>query len=174
MTKQESMTATELKTYILNVSTFAKRYNMQLADLTLFDITIEKMPEIEDKLMNLKNKQGINVEDLISTYELQTLFSYLSKVINSYHKKFSVIASKILYEKGAKQVFYVDFTIKKDYARKVVMLNKENFQKIAILDNAYFLNIETVSKILDIKQDDLQLLIDRSITYWTENFKNKK
>ena len=174
MAKQDMMSAEEYKTYIINLSYFAKKYSLAIADLNIIDLTLENFPEIENKVITLKNKLGTKVEDVLSDNELQTLLVYLNKALKAYNKKFNLIASKIIYEKNATAIFYADFTIKKNYARKLLNLDKKGYDQIAKLENSFYINIETVSTILGINQDELQLLIDRSITYYNENFKNKK
>ena len=174
MAKQDMMTAEEYKTYIINLSVFAKKYSLVVADLNIIDLTLENFPEIENKVITIKNKLGTKVEDVLTEGELQTLLLYLNKALKSYNKKFNMVASKIIYEKNATPIFYADFTIKKNYARKLFNLDKKGYEQISKLENSFYINIETVANILGINQDDLQLLIDRSITFYNENYKNKK
>ncbi|MBQ7307184.1 MAG: hypothetical protein IJW82_01505 [Clostridia bacterium] len=175
MAKQDLMNQTEYKTYLINLSIFAKKYGLVIADLNIIDLTLENFPEIEDKVLTIKNKLGINVEDVLTDDEMQLFLTYLNKALKAYNKKFSVMASKVLNEKNAYNVLYADFTLKKDYARKLLNMDKKGYDQMSRLDTgtSFFLNIEVVSSILKIKQDDFQLLIDRSITYWTENIKNQ-
>lgn len=173
MAIQDLMNEEEYKTYIINLSAFARKYSLLIPDLNLIDLTLENFPSIENKVEKLKNKIGITIESVLDDNEIKTFLTYLGKVLKSYKKKFNLIASRVLYEKNAISIFYADFTLKKDYARKLLNLDRKGYDKIAKLDNAYFINIETISNILNINQEDFQYLIDRSITYWNENFKDK-
>ena len=175
MAKQDLMTDAEFKTYLINLSIFAKKYGLVIADLNLIDLTLENFPEIEDKVLTIKNKLGLNIEEILTAEEMKLFLTYLNKALKAYNKKFSVMASKVLNEKNAYNIFYADFTLKKDYARKLLNLDKKGYDNMIRLDtgSSFFLNIEVVSSILKIKQDDFQLLIDRSITYWYENYKNQ-
>ena len=175
MAKQDLMNEVEYKTYLINLSIFAKKYGLVIADLNLIDLTLENFPELEDKVLTIKNKLGINIEDILTDDEMKLFLTYLNKALKAYNKKFSVMASKVFNEKNAYNVFYADFTLKKDYARNLLNLDKKGYDNMVRLDtgSSHFLNIEVISNILKIKQDDFQLLIDRSITYWYENFKNQ-
>ena len=177
MSKQDLMTRDEYKIYVYNLSDFIKKYSLLIPDLILIDLTLENLPEIEDKVITLKNKLGITIENVLTPDELNTFITLLNKVLKIYNKRFNLIASKLFDKKEISQIFYADFTLKKDYARKLLYINKKDFeslQKLEYASNALFINISSIADILGINQDDLQTLIDRSIGYWNENMKNKK
>ena len=174
MAKQDFFSQNEYRTYLVNLSEFAKKYSLPFVDLNIVDLTLEILPDIEDKVLKLKDKPDVTIESVLTEEEFKEFMRYLSRALKIYNKKFNLMASKILFEKGALEVFYADFTVKKDFARKLFNMNKDDYDKIAKLENNIFVNLNTVSDILGIKQEDFQLLMDRSIQYWNENFKKKK
>ena len=104
MAKQDSMKPEEYRNYILNLSMFARKCSLPLPAINIIDLTLENFPNIEDKVLTLKDKLGISIESVLNKEEMELFLTYLNKAYRVYNKKFNLIASRVLYEKNAKQI----------------------------------------------------------------------
>lgn len=161
------MNENEYLTFLKNLKKFTDKQNYYSCDFILIELTLDKLPNIIfDKIFSLKNDNSFSIEKLLKKDEYEYFVNFTEKLTKFYHKRMSIVSSKCLIEPLSANIFYKEFTYKKDFATAILNLRKSDLEDIKNLNGPILLNIEAIASILSINLESFEIVIDTSIEKW--------